>query len=135
MLKEFDPAAASTVEVLICYFYDGLRPSIQAKTDKRGQDLDTRDKIIKKAINAKVEAARQPQSLMNKMDNCCPWGHRPTNTDKPAREPKDINKNSSNPQKSKTQALQYSENADTSKDKAQKDKKECKRWDKWDRQH
>ena len=41
VLKEFDPAAASTEEVLICYFCNSLRPSIQAQTDEQSRDLDT----------------------------------------------------------------------------------------------
>ena len=72
VLKEFDPAAAPTKEVLIRYFCDGLRPSIGAQTDERGQDLDTWEKAIKKAIDAEAKAARQPESLMKEMDNCCP---------------------------------------------------------------
>ena len=72
VLKEFDPAAAPTEEVLICYFCDGLRPSIRAQTDERGQDLDTWEEAIEKAIDAEAKAACQPQSLMKEMDNCCP---------------------------------------------------------------
>ena len=41
VLREFDSAAAPNKEVLICYFCDGLRPSIQAQTDERGWNLDT----------------------------------------------------------------------------------------------
>ena len=41
MLRKFNSTAALNEEVLICYFCDGLRPSIQAQTDERGQELDT----------------------------------------------------------------------------------------------
>ena len=34
MFREFDSAAAPNEEVFICYFYDGLRPSIWAQTDE-----------------------------------------------------------------------------------------------------
>ena len=57
VLKKFDPAAARTKEVLICYFCDGLRPSIRAQTDERGQNLDTRRKVAKKTIDAEAKAA------------------------------------------------------------------------------
>ena len=135
VFKEFDPATAPTKEVLICYSRDGLKPFIQAQMDERGRDLETWEEVIKKAIDAEAKAARQPQSLMKEMDNCCLWGYRPTKTDELAREPKIIDKNSSRPQESKAQALQRSENADTSKDKAQKDRKKRERQDKRDRQH
>ena len=36
VLKEFNPAAIPTEEVLISYFGDGLKPFIQAQTDERG---------------------------------------------------------------------------------------------------
>ena len=122
MLKKFDPAPAPTEEVLICYFRDGLRPSIQAQADERGQDLDTWEEAIKKAIDVEAKTACQPQSLIKEMDNCCPWGHWHTKTDELAREPRNTNKNSSRPQKVKTQASQRPENADISK-KARKEKK------------
>ena len=122
VLKEFNPVTAPTEKVLICYFYDGLRPSIQAQTDERGQDLDIWEEAIKKAINVETKAARQPQSLMNEIDNCYLWGHRPIKTDEFAKKPKDTNKNSSRPPKLNAQAPQRSENADTS-EKAWKEKK------------
>ena len=64
---------------------------------------------------------------MKEIDNCCLWGHRPTKIDKPAKEPKDTNKNSSRPQELKAQASQRSKNADTSKDKARKDREETRK--------
>ena len=41
VLKKFDFAAALNKEVLIQYFCNGLRPFIQAQTNKQDQDLDT----------------------------------------------------------------------------------------------
>ena len=41
VLKEFDPAAAHTEEILTRYFCNGLRPSIRAQTDEQSWDLDT----------------------------------------------------------------------------------------------
>ena len=127
VLREFNSAAAPNKKVLICYFCDGLRPSIQAQTDERGQDLDTWEEAIKKSINAKAKTACQPQSLMREMDNWCPRGHRPVKFDEPTKESKNLDKNSSRPQKPKTQAPLRSDNAETS-EKAWKEKKN-------DRQH
>ena len=132
VLKEFNPVAAPTEEVLICYFCDGLRPSIRAQTNKRVQDLDTWEEAIKKTIDAEAKAACQPQSLRKEMDNRCPQCHWPTKTDEPAREPSDTDNNSFRPQESKTQALQRSENADTS-EKAWKEKKKNDQRNKRDR--
>ena len=60
VLKEFDPAAASTKEVLICYFCDGLRSSIRAQTDEWGWDLDTWEEVIKKTLDAEAKTTCQP---------------------------------------------------------------------------
>ena len=60
MFKEFDPAATQNEEVLICYFRDGLRPAIWAQSNKQDRDLDTWEEAIKKAIDVKAKAARQP---------------------------------------------------------------------------
>ena len=135
VLRKFDPTAAPTEEVLICYFCNGLKPSIWAQTDAQGQNLDTWEEAIKKVIDAEAKVARQPQSLIKEMHNCCLQGHRPTKTDKPAKEPKDTNKNSFRPLELKTQASQHFEDADTFKNNARKDKKEYKRRDKQDRQY
>ena len=72
MLKEFDFAVTFTEKVLICYFCNNLRPSIQAQIDEQNRDLDVWEEAIKKAIDAKAKVACQPQSLMKKIDNCYP---------------------------------------------------------------
>ena len=69
VLKKFNAFAASNKKVLIWYFRNSLKPSLQAQTNKRSQDLDTWKKAIKKAINAKSKAARQLQFLMRDMDS------------------------------------------------------------------
>ena len=55
MLREFDSAATLNEEVLICYFYDGLKPSIQAEINKRGWDLDTWKEAIKKPLMLRLK--------------------------------------------------------------------------------
>ena len=40
MPKKFDAAAAVDEEVLIRYYYDGLKPFIHAQSDKQGRNLD-----------------------------------------------------------------------------------------------
>ena len=71
VLKEFNPAATPTEEVLICYFCDSLKPSIRAQINEQGRDLDTWEEAIKKAIDVEAKTACQPQSLMREMDNWC----------------------------------------------------------------
>ena len=91
VLKEFDPAAASNGEVLICYFYNSLRSSIWAQFDKQSWNLDTWEQVIKTDIDAEAKTACQPQSLIKEIDSCCLWDHCPSKTDKPIKEQKDSN--------------------------------------------
>ena len=60
VLKKFDSAASPIEEVLIDWFCDSLRPSIQAQTDKQGQDKDIWEESIKKAMDTETKAAHQP---------------------------------------------------------------------------
>ena len=122
VLKEFDPAAAPNEEVLICYFCNGLRPSIWAQSNKRGWDLDIWEETIKKAIDVEAKRAYQPQFLMKEMVSCCPQYHRFFKTDRSAREQKDSNSHKSKHQKQKAPAHQRSNNAETL-EKTQKEKK------------
>ena len=122
MLKEFDPAIALNEEVLICYFRNGLGPSIWAQSDKWGWDLDTWEQTIAKAINVETKTACQPQSLMKEMNSRCLCGHQPSKTNKPAKEQKNSNSHKSKPQEHKNPAFQHSDSTETS-EKAWKEKK------------
>ena len=95
MLKEFDSTTVFKEKILIQYFYNRLRYFLKAQLDERGQKLDTWEETIKKAINAKIKAICQPQSLMRKMDNCCLQENRLAKTKKPTKKSKDFNKNKS----------------------------------------
>lgn len=59
ILVEFDPKYAPIEEVLCRYLYEGLKSSIRLWIDKKGQNLDGWNALIKKAIWAKVEAKIQ----------------------------------------------------------------------------
>ena len=57
VLKEFDSTTALDKAVLIWHFRDGLKPSIRAQSNERGQELNIWDTAIKKTIDAKAKAA------------------------------------------------------------------------------
>ncbi len=77
VLKEFVPTAALNEETLICYFREGLRPSIRAQLDNRGRDLDAWDEMVEKTVNAEAKASLQPPSGTRKIDSRCSKGYRP----------------------------------------------------------
>ncbi len=55
MLKEFDPISTPNKTTLIRYFREGLRPSIRAQLDHRGQDLDAWEEAVEKAGDTKAK--------------------------------------------------------------------------------
>ena len=95
MFKEFDIATTPNKKILIWYLCNGLRPSIQAQTDKQGWDLDTWEEAIKNAIDVEAKAACQFQLLISDMDSQCHKKNWPTKTKEPTKESKDSNKNKS----------------------------------------
>ncbi len=76
VLKEFDPTGAPNETILIRYFREGLRPSIRAQLDHRGQDLDAWEEVVEKAGDAEAKANLQPPFYVRDIDARCPKGHR-----------------------------------------------------------
>ena len=76
VLREFDSAATPNDEIMIRYFWEGLRPSIRAQLDARGRELDSWEEAIEKAIDAEAKASLQPPSILREMDQRCPQGNR-----------------------------------------------------------
>lgn len=93
MLKEFNLVSTPNGDVLIRYFWNGLRPSIRSQNNECGQDLDTWQETIKKAINLKVKTARLPQSLVRDMDNQYLWENWPAKIKNSTKESKVSDKN------------------------------------------
>lgn len=54
---EFDADVTPTKAVLIRYFRESLKPSIKARMDQRGRELDSWDNLAEKACNAKAQAS------------------------------------------------------------------------------
>ena len=76
VFREFDPAATPNKEIIIRYFREGLRPSIRAQLDTRGQDLDSWEEAVEKAVNAKAKTMLQSSSSTQDMDSTCLWENR-----------------------------------------------------------
>lgn len=65
---------------MIKFFQEGLKPSIKAHMEQHGQDLDSWDKLVKKAVDVKAKTSLQPTSFIRKMDQRCPRGNHPAHT-------------------------------------------------------
>ena len=57
VFQEFDPAATPNNEIIIRYFREGLKPSIQTQLDAQGRELDSWEEAIKKMIDAKAKTS------------------------------------------------------------------------------
>lgn len=55
VLQEFDPTVSLNKEIMIWYFQEGLKPSIQVQLDAQSRELDFWEEIIEKAVNVEVE--------------------------------------------------------------------------------
>ncbi len=75
VLKEFNRISASNETTLICYFREGLRPSIQAQLDHRKQDLDAWEEMVEKIGNAKAKVNLQPPFYIREINSRYLKGH------------------------------------------------------------
>ncbi len=75
-MKEFDPTSAPNETTLIRYFREGLRPSIWAQLDHRGQDLDGWEKVVEKVGDVEAKANLQPLFYVRDIDVRCLKDHR-----------------------------------------------------------
>ena len=78
ILKKFDPTTAPNKETLIYYFQKMLYPSIWTQLDNRGQNLDTWDEVVEKAVNVKVKASLQPLSKTKEINSRYSKSYRPS---------------------------------------------------------
>lgn len=72
----FDAKCAPSEDLLVWYFYNGLRPSIKLWIDKEGWKLDGWEELIKKATKVKVKAKMQLTSSHD-MDQRSYYKNRP----------------------------------------------------------
>ena len=77
ILLEFDAEWASAKGTMICYFRKGLKPSVRAKMEQRGQKLDSFEELVQKAVDAEAKAALWPRFYICNTNQYCLWGSRP----------------------------------------------------------
>ena len=70
ILIEFNPRCTFIKNVLCQYFYKGLRPSIRLWIDKKSQDLDGWNALIKRAIQAEAKAKIQASASRDLNQQC-----------------------------------------------------------------
>ena len=56
---------------MIRYFWEGLRPSIQAQLDAQGRDLDSWEEAVEKTVNAETKASLQSPAIARDINSRC----------------------------------------------------------------
>lgn len=77
ILKKFDGIVALTDNLLIWYFWNGLRSSIYAQLDEKYDDLDDWQVIAQRPVDIKAKTAQQALSFVQKSDMHCYYVYRP----------------------------------------------------------
>ena len=54
--------------MMIWYFWEGLRPLIKVEIEQRGQEFDSFEELIKKAVDTKAKAALRTYFYTRKTD-------------------------------------------------------------------
>ena len=132
ILIEFDSECAPEEGTMIWYFQKGLRPSVRVKMEQCGQELNSFEELVEKAVDAKAKAAFRPYSHARETDQHCVQGSQPSTakTSTQGQPMKDlrVEEPKSKPQESKAPAPQRStDNGKTSKQAWKEKKKKEKR--------
>ena len=61
---------------MICYFREGLKPSIKVEIKQQDRKSIDFEKIVQRAVNTKVKAGQRSSTMVQDLDACYPRGHR-----------------------------------------------------------
>ena len=131
ILIEFDSKWAPEEDMIIWYFRKGFCSSIRVEIEQRGQELDSFEKLVEKAVNANAKAALRPRSYACKTDQHCLRDSRPSaakasTEGQPIKDPRveELKKL----EESKAPAAQRSNNIKTSEQAQKRKKKKDRRY-------
>ena len=80
ILSEFDPIRTPDELTMICYFREGLKPSIKVEMEQQDRESMDFEEMVQRAVNAKSKAGPRSNTMVRNSDICCPRGHRPFNS-------------------------------------------------------
>ena len=131
ILIKFDPDYAPEEGIMIWYFWEGFWPLVQVEMEQRGQELDSFEEKVEKAVDAKAKAAFRPRSYARNTDQYCFWGSWPsaakTSTQGQPMKDSQVEEPKPKSQEQKALAPQRSDSAETSKQARKEKKKKEKR--------
>ena len=65
---------------MICYFWEGLKPSIKVKMEQKDWESMNFEEMIWKAVNVEVKVSLRSSTMVWDSDICSSRGHRSSNS-------------------------------------------------------
>lgn len=81
IFTKFYVVAPPIDNILIPYFWDGLRLFIHVQLDEKNHNLDNWQAVVKQVVCAKAKTAWQNPWFVRKSDTCCLYGYRQVNNE------------------------------------------------------
>ena len=63
---------------MICYFQEGLKPSIKVEIEQQDRESMDFEEMVQKTVNAEAKAGLRSSTMVRESDAHCPRGHRPS---------------------------------------------------------
>ena len=80
ILSEFDPIRTPNKLTMICYFREGLKPSIKVEMEQQDRESMDFKEMVQRAVNAESKAGLRSSAMVRDSDICYPQGHRLSNS-------------------------------------------------------
>ena len=80
ILSEFDPIQTPDKLTMICYFREGLKPSIKVEIEQQDRESIDFEKMVQTADNAKAKVGLRSSTMVRNSDIRCSRGYRPSNS-------------------------------------------------------
>ena len=78
ILSEFDPIRSPNKLTMICYFREGLKPSIKVEMEQQDQESMDFEEMVQRAVNVEAKVGLRSSTMVRELDARCPRGHRPS---------------------------------------------------------
>ena len=78
ILAEFDTVGAPNESTMICYFWEGLKPSIKVEIEQQDRALTSFEEMVQRAVNAEAKIGLRSSIMVRDADSRYLRGHRPS---------------------------------------------------------
>ena len=121
---------------MICYFQEGLKPSIKVEMEQHDREAIDLEEMVQRAVNEEAKAGLRSSAIVRDLDIRCLQGHRPSNSTASKVQTQATSAKEPRPEESRTKEAKQAKgkapalpwtNAVESSEQGKKDKKDKKR--------